>query len=205
MKKYLFVGIAAVLAATSMANAYIVDWNCSDDGDGAIVMDNEASVWAQLDDTDGIATYQLDMYGTQYGYPAHVEGDFTTDTETDPIVWLVQSVDNQTTFTWTDYHISIGMNKPFSIVGVVAPPDWTWVITQPVGNQPLPNENGTGWVGSVDYFAGTSIPIGSSGTFGLVLQFDGSVEFCTEQYPTPEPVTAGLLALGGLVFLRRRV
>ncbi|NLX12971.1 MAG: hypothetical protein GXY44_04850 [Phycisphaerales bacterium] len=203
MSKYLFVGIAAILAATSMASAEIIDWDCFDDDDGAIVMDTGASVWTQLGDTGGIPTYQLDMFGTQNWAPAHVEGWFETDTEEDPIVWLVQTVDNQTTFAWTHYEIIIGMPQAFSIIGVVAPPDWTWAITAPVSGQPIPN-GGTGWLGSVDYYAGTPIPVGGSGTFGVILQFDGSVQFCTEQIPTPEPVTAGLLALGGLVFLRRR-
>lgn len=191
-----------VLVAVTGAQGAIIGWNCEDDGDGALVMG--AKTWTDLGLTGGIPTYQLDMSATQNWHPGHMEGDFTTDTETDPIVWLVQSVDNATTFAWTDYHIAIGMDKPFSIIGVVAPPDWTWIITAPAAGQPLPGHPspGTGWVGMVDFYAGSPIAIGSSGNFGLVLQFDGSVQFCTEQYPTPEPATLALLLCGGL-FLRR--
>ncbi|MDM8005350.1 MAG: hypothetical protein QUV05_04250 [Phycisphaerae bacterium] len=203
MKNRFVIGVALILAATT-AQARIISWNCADDGDGAIVMDAATDgSWQVIDESAGaIAEYRLDLRGDQFTYPAHVVGDFTTDTPEDPIVWIVETVDNFTDFTWTDYHIDIGMNKTFSIVGVVAPPDWSSQITQPVGGQPLPN-GGTGWLGSVDYYAGTPIPVGGSGQFGLVVSFAGSVEFCTEQIPTPEPASLILLALGSLLLRRR--
>lgn len=192
--------LAAVLAVGSVAQADIIDWNCADDGDGGIVM-NQPS-WSEV----GPAEYMLEMSGTQYFYPAHMDGDFITDTPDDPTVWIIQTVENQTDFTWTDYHIAIGMDKPFDIIGVVAPLDWTWVVSQPVAGQPLPSHTnpGTGYVGTVDFFAGTPIPIGGSGNFGLVVSFLGSVSFCTEQIPTPEPTSLLLLAVGGLFLARKR-
>jgi MYXO-CTERM domain-containing protein len=195
--------ISAILALTVAAtvNANIISHSCADDGDGAIVMNTQETTWA--DTPDG---YKLNMYGTQYGYPAHLGGDFCTDTETDPTVWIVESVDNETGFTWTDYHIAVGMNKSFSITGVVAPPDWTSQITAPQANLQMPNNPpGTlGWVGYVDYYAGTTIAPGQSGDFGVVVSFLGTVAFSTEQVPTPEPITMSLLGLGGLALLRRR-
>lgn len=195
----------AVLATASLAQANIIAWNCDDDGDGAIVMDTPT--FSQL----GVAEYQLTMTGVQDWWPAHVEGDFTTDEEGDPTVWIIETVENSASIqplVWTDYHIDIGMNKTFSIVGVVAPPDWTWAITQPnpAGGQQLPNQPpGTlGYVGTIDYYAGTPIAPGQSGNFGLVVSFLGSVQFCTEQIPTPEPASMTLLVLGGLAMLRRR-
>lgn len=201
MKSKFVMAVAMVLAATTIAQAKITAWNCADDGDGAIVM--QPGQWTVINEAVGTpAEYRLDISGVQEWYPAHVQGDFTTDTPEDPIVWIVEQVENQTDFIWTDYHIDIGMTKPFSIIGVVAPPDWTWAITQPVGGQPIPN-GGTGWLGSVDYYAGTPIQIGQSGQFGLVISFLGSVEFCTEQIPTPEPASLVLLALGSLLLRRR--
>jgi len=187
------------ILAGSAAQADIVDWDCQDDGDGAIVMTNQTLV-------DNGGYYELTADCEQYDYPGHVEGWFDTDTETDPIVWIIETVDNATDFDWTDYHIDIGMDKDFQITGVIAPPDWTWTITPPVAGQPLPSHTnpGTGWVGSVDYYAGTPIEIGQSGNFGLIVSFEGSVAFCTEQVPTPEPATLALLAFGGLLVRRRR-
>ncbi len=192
--------LAAVLAVGSVAQADIIAWNCQDDGDGGIVM-NQPS-WSEV----GTAEYKLQMSGVQNFYPAHVNGDFVTDTELDPTVWIIETVENQTNFTWTDYHISIGMDKPFQIIGVVSPLDWTWNISQPVGGQPLPGDvsPGTGYVGTVNYFAGTPIPVGGSGNFGLVVSFLGSVSFSTEQIPTPEPTSLLLLAIGGLFLARKR-
>lgn len=190
-----------LLVTTSVVNASLIDVNCTDDGDGAIVMG--VPIW-----TDEGTYYDVRISGTQYDYPAHVEGDFTTDTEEDPIVWLVETVENQTDFAWTDYHIDIGMTKTFTITGVIAPLDWTYVITQPVGGEPLPGDEspGTGWVGQVDYYidTGSAIGIGDSGDFGVKMSFAGTVAFCTEQVPTPEPATIGLLGLGALVLLRKR-
>jgi hypothetical protein len=196
----MFVVLAAVLAVGSVAQADIIDWSCQDDGDGGIVM-NQPS-WSEV----GAAEYKLEMSGAQYWYPAHVDGDFITDTPDDPTVWIIETVENQTNFTWTDYHITIGMDKPFQIIGVVSPLDWTWNITQPVDGQPIPSHTtpGTGWVGRVDYLAGTPIPVGGSGNFGVVVSFLGSVSFFTEQVPTPEPTSLLLLAFGGLFLARKR-
>ena len=179
-------GALVLLLFTPLASANIIGWSAADDGDGALVMN------AAWDDS----TNTLNMSGTQYWYPGHVLGDFTTDTELDPTVWIVETVVNQTDFAWTDYHIDVTMTKPFSIVGVVSPPDWTWAITPPAPSV-------AGYLGTVDYYAGTNIPIGGSGTFGLVVSFAGSVQFSLEQIPTGEPAAVpvpipGALLLGGV-------
>jgi hypothetical protein len=198
--KYLALLTILMCAITPIANADITGWTCADDGDGAIVMNPNPS-W-----TEDAAGYHIGMSGTQYWAPAHIGGDFTTDTPTDPTVWIVENVDNQTGFTWTDYHIAIGMNKNFSIAGVVAPPDWTYTITAPAAGRQMPNNPpGTlGTVGYINYFAGTPIAVGDSGSFGAVVSFLGSVAFSTEQVPTPEPATLSILGLGAMALLRKR-
>jgi len=188
-----------LLALISSANASIIDWNCDDDADGAIVM---SSV--------NLVGDSLDMVCSQSDYPGHVLGDFTTDTPDDPTVRLLQDVDNDTDFAWTDYHITIGMTKSFSILatGLVAPAGWLWTIVDPVAGQPLPGDisPGTGWVGKVNYYkdTGSPIAIGDTGTFGFKVSFLGSVAFYTEQIPTPEPATVALLGLGALAVMRKR-
>ncbi len=202
MKYYHFLVTIALLLFTPFASAVmtITGASCADDGDGSLVI---IANW--VPDT---STMNID--GVQYWYPGHFTGNFTVDTEVDPTAWIVESIDNFTNYEWTDYHIDIGMNKAFSIAGVVAPPDWTWSISSPAGGQQLPNQPpGTlGWVGKLDYYAGTSIAIGGTGTFGFVVSFAGNVDFYTTQVPTgipaPGAILLGSIGVCCISWLRRR-
>ncbi|MDD5134095.1 MAG: PEP-CTERM sorting domain-containing protein [Phycisphaerae bacterium] len=201
MRKSLVAILVVCFVVISPVGAVITDYNCADDGDGAIVMGPAALTY-----DGGLDEYTLAMDGVQNWFPAHVEGDFITDTELDPTVWIAETVDNQTNFAWTDYHIKIGMTKTFSIsTSVIAPDYWTAVVTQPVAGQ-LPNGGGAGYVGVIDYFvdAGAPIGIGQSGDFGFKVSFVGTVAFCTEQIPTPEPATMALLSFGALILRRKK-
>jgi hypothetical protein len=100
----------------------------------------------------------------------------------------------------------MGMTKSFLISNVITPDNWTFVITQPVSGMPIPN-GGTGWLGTIDYYASNpsyAIAIGDEGEFGFKITFVGSVDFCTEQVPTPEPTTLALLCIGALALRKRK-
>jgi len=180
------------------ANASIV--NCTAAGSGGIAIDG--SSWTPVG-----AEYEFTINGAQNGKPGYVSGAIETDVEGfDPTVRIVEYVTNDTTYEWTDYHIAIGMDKVFSILdtGLTMPSGWTAVITAVApGTTP---SGGTGWVGMVDYYqsAGSTVAIGDEGSFGLKVSFDGTVLYCTQQNPTPEPVTFALLGLGALALRRRK-
>jgi hypothetical protein len=209
MKKKLLVAIlVAFLAVPALVNAEIQSWNCAADGDHAIDIVGTPT-W-----TDNGDDYTLSMICTQNGLlgspelPGHISGDFIADSDLDPTVLIAQTVDNHTDFSWSDYHITIGMDKTFSILttGVITPANWIYNVSA-VTPGIIPNGGGSGYVGTIDYYIGTGnqIGIGQSGDFGFKVSFLGSVNFTTELIPTvPEPATITLLCIGALALLRKK-
>jgi hypothetical protein len=196
--------IVAILGFTSMASAVLTGYNCDDDGDGVITMGAMSATGLN------VTEYQLNISCVQQIFGAgHIEGDFDA-TEGDPIIYLMEEVLNDTGYDWTGYQIDIGMDKTFSILTspIIAPTGWTYSITQPTGGQPIPN-GGTGWLGTVNFTNTSGDPQNNisdteTGTFGFKVSFLGSVAFCTEQTPVPEPATLALLLIGMVSFIIRR-
>ncbi len=199
----IFLSLALLLTMAAMVNANIVDVICDDDGDGGISMDPNQSIITGL----GTKDLTLTMECVQHEALAHVQGDFIADDPNDPSVFIVEDIVNDTDFAWTGYEFYIGMSKIFTISEledyIIAPAGWTWNVNQPTGPQEMPN-GGTGYVGSVIFSGGDPIAINSEASFGLKVSFAGSIAFCTEQIPTPEPISLALMALGGLGLIRRR-
>lgn len=191
--------IFAFLACATISKADITSWYCADDGDG--VIKDTITSWSEI----GAGEYEMtidtrhDLW--EYG---HMVGWFVSDG--DPTITVIDSIDNDTDFPWTDYHLNIYMDHPFTIVPlsafVITPSDWN-------PNSVITPVSGTGpYVGSIDYYAGTAVPVAGTLMFGYKISytFSGKTSYTQEMLPTPEPGTIVLLALGllGLFVLRRR-
>ncbi|MFH1419060.1 MAG: hypothetical protein ABII12_12345 [Planctomycetota bacterium] len=189
--------LAMVALMAGPVAADVVNANCYDDGDGAVTMGAWSWSWDDPSDTATMNVPEVQHWG-----PAHIFTEFITDTPEDPSAWVIKEVENDTTFDWTDYHINVSLDKPFTIVTATSPDGWLAPVITPATDQ-----GGGLWLGWVDYYydgAGTEIAIGSTGEFGVKLNFAGTVSFCMEQIPTPEPSTACLLAVSAIMLLRRR-
>jgi len=207
MKHAWIVVLLAIFALGSSASAGITAHNCDDDGDGAIVMNSLG--WTENGLEEGIQLYTMDIGATQKDVAANMFGDFTV--VGDPKVWINQVVENDTSFAWKDYHLVLGMTQPFTVLNTSSPTGWVAPTVSAVteGTVGHGDTQVTGWMVTVDYLWGgpgseTEIPIGDDGSFGIKVQFSGSLAFCTEQTPTPEPGSLALLGMGALALLRRR-
>lgn len=138
------------------------------------------------------------LTGNQSSYGS-IGLSITTDTTTDPTLTVNNSINNDSTFVWTEYVVNVAMNQSFSInsAGVVAPAGWTANITQPGG--PV----GGSYIGTIDYMGGTPVAIypGTDSTlnYGYQVTFSGSTSYSLTESatPVPEPNLPGLLMVGG--------
>lgn len=196
MKLKILASLAILLAAGSLSRADIIGNTLRDDGDG--VFSCYTYDFLQI----GPQAYSLTIDGTQMrAEPGHILGDILTD-GTDPALTLAHVIDNDTPFAWTDYHLVVTLNKPFTLSNIiVSNPGWTWALTAPA-------IVGADWIGQIDYFAGTPVPVNGLLSFSYTLTFDGSVSFAEQLTPSyiPEPGSLAIAVCGllGLVGLRRR-
>ena len=128
---------------------------------------------------------------------------FTAESEEDPTVTLNTGIDNDTTFAWTGYNVNVYMAKPFTLSAPTVAPDWAVVGTFPIAATPI---GGGEYEVSVSFAGGTAIPIGGELDFGYKLSFAGSVNYCQEMIPVPEPASLVLVICGlvGLLVVRRK-
>jgi hypothetical protein len=198
MKIRILAAVAAVLAGVTFSRADITNTTLWAYNDG--VMYCSFSGLTQI----GSHEFQLSAYGDHLTFDTgNIYGDILTDTETDPSLNLLHSIDNDTGTIWTDYHLQITLNKTFSITNVTVDNSWTFVVT-------TPTLMGSDWIGYIDYYAGNLIPNGGTLNFGYTMTFVGSVSFSEDLTPTsvlvPEPGAFALLVCGlmGLLVRQRR-
>jgi hypothetical protein len=146
------------------------------------------------------ADQTVDLTGHQSSFGA-MGLNIITDTPTDPTLTVNDSINNTSSFAWTEYVVNVAMNQSFSInsAGVVAPGGWTANITQP--GAPVSGV----YTGTIDYLGGTPVSIypalNSTLNFGYQVTFSGSTSYSLIQSatPVPEPGALGLLMTSGLL------
>lgn len=131
----------------------------------------------------------------QYG-SGDIAGGISTDTLADPTLSILNTINNDTGFSWSGYQVDVSMSDAFTISNPkVINSGWTASITQPAWN-------GSEYVGQVAYTGGIAVPDGQLLVFGYDITFAGGTQFDFGQKltPVPEPSTVGFLALGVLAF-----
>src|SRR5690242_4409559 len=172
MKLRILALLGALFASTTLAQANIISNTLADDGDGVMT----CSTYGFLQ--NGPTDFQLSIDGVHHLLTAgDILGNIYTDTETDPSLTLLHSIDNDTGFTWTDYHVQITLNKSFALTNITVNNLWTYTVTAPV-------QIGSDWVGYIDYYAGNPVPPTGTLDFGYTMTFIGSVAFAEQLTPT---------------------
>lgn len=213
----LFSTIAAllvVLAWSTACQAGVIGVAAAD-GDGAIEctgnwVPNPAWTPETALTVDG-GTMTVD--GVQHGAVGHVGTEDLDPTacflvNTDPTVKLRTTIDNDTTFAWTGYNVDVYMNQPFTLsLPTVYAPDTSvpgWGVASYVATAV---QVGSKWEASVYFAGGTPIPVGGTLDFSYKLTFNGSVNYCQQMTPVPEPTSIALAMVGlvGLLVVRRKV
>jgi hypothetical protein len=194
IRSILLVGIATLaISFSSLAGGTITNVDLAADGDGAI-----ECVYTPGGTLDFAA-----IDGIQFWGPGHVVGNIITDSELDPTLTLNNVIDNDTGFAWTGYLVNVYMNKTFTIPTapvVNSPAGWALASYNAVAVN-----TGTNFMASI-LFQGTPAIPDTTGSidFTYKVAFVGSVQFCEELVPIPEPSMVSLM-FGGLVLAARRI
>jgi hypothetical protein len=205
MKKILLI-ISVALLGGSISQASVTSiptWNYS----GGFYCYQPA-----LTTDSGTGAQSVEVSGWQSSFGA-MDMSILTSSTTDPTLTINNSINNTSSFAWTEYVVTVAMNQSFSInsAGVVAPGGWTATITAPSG--PISGI----YTGTIDYVGGTPVAIypgaNSILDFGYQVTFSGSTSYSLTESanPVPEPSTLDFLLIGGtltggwLVAKRRRL
>lgn len=217
--RYVAVGGAALGLAAATAQADVVPlgggWQAdvADPANVDIVLDSVGSDYILIE----IQKDFVDPPGIGGVFPAH-NIDFQqidTDANTKPrIIIADESISNQTGHTWTDFHWSV-LDDGQVWFDVAASANFdTSPFTNQAYSDPLdlfsdPNKaSGLDVDGGMlsttnSFFPGTS---GTGGELVMVTDLSGSapLSFTLKEFPTPEPTSALLLGVLGMLGLRRR-
>jgi hypothetical protein len=203
------VGVLAVVLMASMADASVTGMTCAQDYDGAL---EYCTVNPGTYTYDSVTDYAMYIDEKVKSGPSHVAGEITTNTEQDPAVWVIKTIENDTTTAWSGYTFNVFMDQPFALqTAFVTPDNWSASATAVGGPGTYYDVHNHAWnyKGVVTFVPNTpadKIAVGSEGDFGAKLSFSGSLvyNYEVEQVPVPEPATIALVVLGGCGFLFAR-
>jgi len=158
--------------------------------------------WQQQRDwdySDGLF-WMMERWIGGFGTSASIRHEIDVSDRRSPTpISLQKTIDNDTSFFWTAFQMELSPLSGGTISNVVPqtnPAFDTVTVTDQGGGSWLVE-----WEMPPD---GTGVDLGENVTLDVDFEIDGDIAFDIVQTPIPEPTTLGLLALGGLVLLRRR-
>jgi hypothetical protein len=187
----------------SVANADFISLTCSNGNTGAITFNYGAGHTWNYGDTTNYE--QVSMSGTQSA-PGSMFGSIVTDSASDPSLQFLTFIQNGSGLDWTNYQVLVFLSQPFTITNptVEVPGDWTVAYST--------NSNFNAGIGEYEGYINLSAGTTVSGNpddpgtleYSYKILFSGATGYTFSQdltpNPVPEPGTAGLLAMGGLLF-----
>ena len=191
----LFTLVFLVCLSSSYAN--ITNLVYADDGDGAFVCSNPGS-WS-----GSTNELSVGVTGKQCWAPGHLLLNIYTDGADDPTLKNDNSIENDTSFAWTEFTVNLTMAVQFTLTNVDVSVPGSWSV---VSFDQTANYTGSNYLATVVYNTGPAIPNDGTSTidFGYWVKFSGSPSYVLtqEMIPVPEPSTLVLLAFGGLFLAR---
>jgi hypothetical protein len=206
MKRILVVAVAVGLACCSISNASITNVNYASDGDGVFA----CTPWSfDTNATELTLPMIYGDYGTNspaVGTPGHLILNVLTTSPEDPTLKISNSIENDSTFAWTQFTVNLYMAVQFTVTNTTLSGPAGWSLAGP--STQTATFNGTQWEATVLYQGSPAIQNDNVSTidFGYWVKFNGQPSYAItqEMIPVPEPATYAMVALGAIALLGSR-